>query len=144
MHRLQAVFLRKVEMKMQRQQFHINGDLAYRMTFDDNGAPLPDKRLQQLEVHDEELLNDTASAAATDSSNLRDLIYSDLDLHCRTRKVTQSLIMTELIREAKQAYNKEFKLLQDRKSKDSDKLADLNGRIEGCAKELFKVGIHLC
>lgn len=37
-------------MKMQRQQFYINGDLAYRIAFGEDGRPAPDKRLAQLEV----------------------------------------------------------------------------------------------
>lgn len=46
----QALMLRRVEMKAQRQQFHINGDLAYRVTLDADGGPVPDRRLAQLEV----------------------------------------------------------------------------------------------
>lgn len=95
--------------------------------------------LRATQVQDEELLNDAATAAATESNKLVDLMYSDLDLRCHTRRITQAMILQKQIREAMEAFNAEFKAMVDRKIKDTDRIADLNARIEERARELFKV-----
>lgn len=91
------------------------------------------------QAQDEELLTDAATGAATDSKDVNDLMYSPLDLYCSTRKVIQALIIQNQIRTAKEAFNKEFLAMVDRKHKDTDRLADYNARIEERTRELLKV-----
>jgi hypothetical protein len=90
-------------------------------------------------LQDEELLTEAAVAPVADSADAADLMYSEIDLYCGTRKVVQALIIQKQIRSTKEAFNKEFAAMVDRKQKDTDRLSDLNARIEERIKELLKV-----